>query len=338
VQKNNHDSTYISAYITDKKYKFDEFNSENYNKFFLNDFFHNVSHRPGEEQFVEKGFGRLDLDGEYVINKFGYRSKPFGQEAKVVFSGDSFTYGVGLPEEGIWSSMVGKNMGLDFVNLGWPGASAQGVVSDLMHYFKVYGNPEYLFCMFPDLERIHLFLNKNIMMSASSQYSGFQEVQLGHISDYSERPKYSSKPYMAQDVFSNETAYYYSLKAIQFLEQYCNQSGIKFLWSIFHQIDHDAVLELKDNEFGYYSNFIDTRQMFWQKDENFNDFVVKHKRGSDKVLCHEEYRDIHKDKFDLAGDIEEGRTRAHFGVHRHIHTAEIFTKEIERLNENSWNQ
>lgn len=327
----------ISDYVDGQPYKFSSFTDENYDKFFLNDFLHNSMPKLESEQSSHIGFGRLDLDGEYILNSYSYRSRPFAKNIQTVFSGDSFTYGVGIPESGIWASQVAKHFNFEYINMGWPGASVTGIVGNLMHYFKVYGNPEYLFCMFPDLERMHFFLNKNIAMSSSSSNDGFQEIQLSHISDYSQRPSYAKKPYSMQDVFPNETAYYYSLKSIQFLEQYCDAAGIKFLWSFFHEPDHRAVLSLKNNQFKYYDRFIDTKQELWRKDNDFNDYFIESPDSANKVLCHEEERNIYGFRFDLAGDIEEGRNWAHFGVHRHIHAAEIFIEEIEKLNDNSWN-
>lgn len=326
----------ISSYVLERTYRFSSFNSDNYNKFFFNDFLHNSIPKTSQEQTTHVGFGGLDASGVYVLNQHGYRSRPFKDNVQAIFSGDSFTYGVGIPEDGIWASKVAKHFDFDYVNMGWPGASATGIVSNLMHYFKIHGNPEYLFCMFPDLARMHFFLNKNIMMSTSSQSDGFQEIQLSHLPNYLERPKYAKKPYNVQDVFPNETAYYHSLKAIQFLEQYCEAAGIKFLWSFFHGNDHEAMMRLVNNDFGYYKNFLNTNQMFWKKDEDFNDYFVGHQNGTEKIECHKEEEEIYGERFSLAGDVEQGRTRAHFGVHKQIHTAEAFIEEIEKLNDNSW--
>lgn len=276
----------ISSYVLDKTYRFSAFNSKNYNKFFFNDFMHNSIPDYNNDQQTHHGFGELDKQGEYVLNTYGYRSKPFKDNTEVIFAGDSFTYGVGIPEDGIWASRVGKHFNFDYVNMGWPGGSVTGIVGNLMHYFKVHGNPKYLFCMFPDLARMHFFLNKNIMMSSISESDGFQEIQLSHLNNYNERPKYAKKPYNVQEVFPNETAYYHSLKAIQFLEQYCDASGIKFLWSFFHGSDHEAMDILKDNEFGYYKNFLNTKQHLWKKDEDFNDYVCDSHDSHSRVDCH----------------------------------------------------
>lgn len=338
---NNNHTEHISHYLatTTTGYAYSRFDERNKDKFFLNDFFHYQRGNNNKPGTVQRGFSPwLDLDGEYVHNSFGYRSPEFHDNTQVIFAGDSFTYGVGLPEEYIWSSLVAKHFNFDSVNMGWPGASVTGIVSNIMHYFKVHGNPEYLFCMFPDFARMHMFLNEEILMSSTSQQDGFQEVQLSHVSDYAQRPKYVKKPFLVEDVFANEIAHYYSLKSIQMLEQYCDAAGIKFLWSMFHEPDHRGMKTLIGNRFGYYDHFLDTKQEYWTKNSNSDDIFYTSNDSSIPVECHLDEKEKLGDRFVIAGDLELGRERAHHGVHRHIHTAEEFIGEIERLNENSWNK
>lgn len=332
----------ISGHVIENStdYKYSSFNSENFDKFFLNDFLHYKTGGITEPNSIKKGFSPyLDLDGEYIHNSFGYRSQEFHKNTQAVFAGDSFTYGVGIPEEGIWSSIVNEKFNFDGVNMGFPGASVTGIVGNLMHYFKVYGNPEYLFCMFPDFSRMQVFLNKNIMVSSSNpEIDGITEIQMAHLSDYNDRPKYAKKPFLVEDVLPNEIPYYYSLKQIQMLEQYCDAAGIKFLWSMFHEPDHRAINMLKSNEFGYYDHFIDTEQINWGRDTDSNDIYYSNEQQKIAIDCHQEEKEKFGERFFIAGDLELGRERAHFGVHRHLHAAEFFIQEIERLNENSWNQ
>lgn len=337
----NNNIEHISHYLanTGSDYSYARFNDTNYDKFFLNDFFHYQRGQTKKPGIIQKGFSpSLDLDGEYIHNSFGYRGPEFHKNTQAIFAGDSFTYGVGIPEDGIWSSIVSKRLSLNSVNMGWPGASVTGIVSNVMHYFKVYGNPEYLFCMFPDFARMHLFLNRNILMSSTSHEDGFQEVHLSHLSNYDQRPKYAKKPFVVEDVLANEVAYYYSLKSIQMLEQYCDAAGIKFLWSMFHEPDHRGIKALVGNRFGYYDHFVDTKQEHWSKDGDSNDIFHSGENNSFPVDCHKDQREIFGERFDIGGDVELGRERAHHGVHLHIHAAEEFIQEIERLNENSWNQ
>lgn len=322
-----------SKYIADEisgEYKYSHFSEDNFDKFFLNDFMHYQNRDP------HNGFGfggYLDMGNEYIHNSYGYRSQEFSSEIDTVFAGDSFTYGVGLPVDAIWSSILSNKLGLESVNLGWAGASVTGIVSNLMHYFKVYGNPKNLFCMFPDLSRMQVFLNDNIMISNNGTTGGFIEVQLNHLAELKDRPPYSKKPYRIEDVVPNEIPFYYSLKAIQSLEQYCDAAGINFAWSIFYSPDHDLIKYLRDssrNVNRYYSKFIDTNQGSWDKDSMFSDVYT----GSMTDCSNEEaiYRDKYPKYFNLAGDIEQGHDMAHHGIHRHIHTANGFYDKFKGLD------
>lgn len=323
----------ISSYLLKHNtYKYSNFYPQNEKKFFLNDFMHYENHHGSG---VTMGLNGIDINTEYRTNFHGFRTQEL-KSVDVVFSGDSFTYGVGLPENAIWASQISNAMGYDSLNLGCPGASVTGVVHNLMHYFKVYGNPKNLFCMFPDFSRMHLFLNSDILVSTNNlSQGGFTETQFAHLGNLDERPKYSKKPYNIEDVMNLEIPYYYSLKAIQSLEQYCEQANINFMWSVFHAPDHEAIRMLKDNEFGYYSNFVDTKQGNWIKHDISNDVYLgedyNHNIPQEQqfCLCHEEYREIYESYFDLAGDVENGRQRAHHGVHRHMHVAEIFLDKLK---------
>lgn len=324
----------VSSYLQDNQYRYSNFTERNKQKFFLNDFMHYERH-PGPITTMGMN-GYLDLKTEYSINSHGFRTKEL-EAVDVIFSGDSFTYGVGLPENATWAAQISEAMGYNSLNLGWPGASVTGVVNNLMHYFKVYGNPKYLFCMFSDFSRMHVFLNSNILVSSNGTTGGFTEMQLAHLGELDDRPKYSKKPYNIEEVLNLEIPYYYSLKAIQFLEQYCEQAGIKFLWSMFHAPDHEAIRVLKDNEFGYYKDFLDTNQGCWMKDQLFKDaYLGENTAYQDKALehriyCHEDLRSKYGSYFDLGGDIEQGMNMAHHGAHRHVHVAEVFLEKIKDL-------
>ena len=331
----------ISDYFVEgSSYPYSDFDDTNAQKFFLNDFFHyNTDNFDKNGGVTKVGFSnRLDLNTTYSHNSHGYRSKEFHSKTQAIFAGDSFTYGVGLPEEGTWAYLVSEKFKFDSVNLGFAGASIFGIVTDLMHYFKVYGNPEYLFCMFPDLERMQVFLNDNIMISKNNADSGFGILHMSQASDYSNRPKYAKKPFIAEDVMSNEIAYYYSLKAIQMLEQYCQAAGITFMWGIFHAPDANAIIKLSNNEFGYYSNFLDTGQHLWSKDDMAEDVFYFNGEYDKLNSCHTEEQARYGKRFFIAGDIELGRDRAHHGIHRHIHTAEAFIERVQKLNEDSRNK
>jgi len=297
-----------------------------YNKIFLNSF--HLENR--EAKYTDKGH-----DISYVLNTKNYRSPEFISDVDAIFAGCSNTYGVGLPEEARWSNILANKLNLSFVNLAIPGASVFLILSEIMHYIKVYGKPKYIFCMFPDFARTTLYVKHGL----NAPYDGLGDYGLtqthlmshGNIED---RPKYIKKPFAYDDVMSLETSYFYSLKAIQFLEYFCDILEIKLYWGALWDLDSEMLSVLKNNEFGYYSHFI-AESGIWDRitDEPGKDqYVVRVYDNGFKdisVNCHEEYRKIFPKHFDMASDTEFGIEGAHLGFHRNIHIAEKFYSLID---------
>jgi hypothetical protein len=149
-----------------------------------------------------------DRINEYKLNTLGYRSQEF-RKVPVVFAGCSITFGVGVPHEGIWSTIVGEKLGLDYVNLSVPGWSIQAIIDNLFRYFYTYGNPETLFVALPDYNR--LVLTSNLDFCKIDGYSnGISTVQMFHsiLSNVpiKDRPAYSKKPYEFTDFIAPEYA------------------------------------------------------------------------------------------------------------------------------------
>lgn len=98
-----------------------------------------------EEQFNEnrKIFGKewyyYDKEIEYKYNSWGYRTKEFSElsdEYMVVF-GCSFTEGIGLQYDDIWSTKLSKELKVDVLNLGIGGSGPDTVFYNtiLFHNF-----------------------------------------------------------------------------------------------------------------------------------------------------------------------------------------------------------
>lgn len=268
---------------------------------------------------------------DYRYNSHNYRSPDFAAGIDAIVAGCSNTYGIGIPEKARWSNILSEMMSFKFVNLGIPGASVSLIVSEVMHYIQVYGKPEYVFCMFPDFARITVFVKQglNSPFEDWGLYGLTQTHMMGY-SDISQRPKYIKKPFAYEDVLSVETSYYYSLKAIQMLEQFCNAMSIKLYWGAFWDLDREMIASLLDNSHGYYKNFVDDRSGRWHRrhDGNGKDQYVSIPTTYDAeeidVNCHEDRRKDFPAVFDLALDLSHGIEGAHYGFHRNLHVAEKF--------------
>jgi hypothetical protein len=103
------------------------------------------------------------------LNTKGYRSDEFKTSHNgkhVLFSGCSYTFGIGVLLEELWAKKVynfinEKELCSGFFNLGVPGTSIFNQISDIFKYFKTYGNPDVIFLNFPNLHRMYIYNIEN---------------------------------------------------------------------------------------------------------------------------------------------------------------------------------
>ena len=185
---------------------------------------------------VVKGYSDLDRTQEYSYNSFGYRCGEFEKTPFFLCSGDSNTFGVGLPEESTWPHMLSKKVGSlsQPVNLALPGASVESIVDDVFHYIKTYGRPKNLFIVFPDFARGSFFANPDVLVSRKEDREAAPvNVLTSHlIGKDLERPSISKKPHLIEDVISLEHIYFSSFRQIRHLEDFCSLANINFKWSV----------------------------------------------------------------------------------------------------------
>jgi hypothetical protein len=68
-------------------------------------------------------YGWVNSIIDYKFNSNGFRCDEFSQDPSVVFLGCSFTVGIGMPLENMWTSIVAKELKLTPYNLGQGGGS-----------------------------------------------------------------------------------------------------------------------------------------------------------------------------------------------------------------------
>ena len=91
---------------------------------------------------------------KYIKNDLGYRSQPFENKADILFLGDSYTRGDGLPENLRYPYILSKKLNSTFSSLAVGGDSLAGQVAkcflagrplmpkSLLQRFKFRKNPE----------------------------------------------------------------------------------------------------------------------------------------------------------------------------------------------------
>lgn len=272
-------------------------------------------------QMITLGFHRsginVDVNTEYYYNNFGYRSNDWVGSSSILAVGCSNTFALGVPVEYSWPQILSKMIGKDVRNLSRQGASIGDLISKMFAYFKEFGNPETIFCLFPDPYRLRIPGNKNLIRGNNdgrNQISTMNDVYLERYGKdpVSGRPKYLKKPYYYEDILPMELPLFLSSQSIHYLEQYCKSNNIKLFWSSWHE------------NFSKDLNIIGTK--------HFNDFFYDEEvlisGGPFDLECHKEYSDNILKYFKIGLDDEDKPINAHPGAHKHMHIAESFYKQI----------
>lgn len=265
-----------------------------------------------------------DITTEYILNEYGYRSKDFTTNENIVYAGCSFSFGIGVPEQYIWGTKVSKYLNKPYSNLSRPGFSVMEIVQNLFAYFKHFGNPEYLFCLFPDLYRIAIASSVGRLVSDKdvdkhSLTDAFRCLHLYNKKETNDVPLFSKAPHKLEEIITGEIAWWFNIKYIHMLEQYCNSNNIKFVWSTW---DHDTANVFFHHQ-KYFNNFINSELLGWTKDSDNKDIYLNDK-------CHLDLKKENEYLFYLGGDRLASTSRAHWGTHKHAHTAEQFIKYIDQ--------
>jgi hypothetical protein len=261
----------------------------------------------------------IDLDTKYSLNKYGFRSKEFIKNDEFVVAGCSYTYGMGVPEEYIWGNVVAKKFNVVPTNLGVSGGSVTQIIDNIFAYFYHYGNPKILLCLFPDFDRLMFPNNDYLLTSKNKMDRGTPTVYL-HQTPINKKREYSRRPYYAEEVIGSDFAYYLSVKAIQYLIQYCKSSNIKLLWSTWQPHTTSMLLDMINNKGLNYDNFIPV---------DFIDNFAGYKDPDCKK--HDYLKEENAKIFEKGGDYENDDTPHHFGTHQHAHIAESFIKAFKNI-------
>jgi hypothetical protein len=263
----------------------------------------------------------------YKSGSFRPLEQNFNKQYDFVFAGCSQTHGDHIspplaPEgshENIWGFLVAKYFNLETINLGMGADSCYNIVKRLMHHFSLVGNPKTLAVLFPDLYRLTLPIDEDVLIG--KRPSGINElIESVFLSEENSteisKPKYSKIPYYKEEVISNLTPLWLNIQSILILEQYCKSSGIKLIYGSWYP---DTELIINKIKIGYLKNYglkifqsyVDLDALSWEKS------------GYLSFDCHEDLLNQNTKIFNLGSDGQ------HMGTHRHKHISEIFIKELE---------
>lgn len=277
------------------------------------------------------------LETPYLLNSFDFRSEDFENNTELLFSGCSFTFGVGIPEDKLWTQIVAKNMNLKHQNIAVPGTSPILIASNFFEYCRIYGNPKIFVCLFPDFYRTFRVKNfKYGYKKYQKKQDDFENIKLNSKEYYEDitliepnsknLPKIVKFPTPIEDIMQPDTAYMLNMIAINLIEQYCRSNNIKFIWSTWRRQNAWAFNKIKEKYANRLEGFIDIKNDDWI----FNDKTLTdtHILEQKNIFCHKNLMEEDNDLFYVGFDIASGNNDAHWGSHRHQHVAEEFIRAL----------
>jgi hypothetical protein len=284
-------------------------------------------------------------------NSSGFTGKEFTEVADIVALGCSYTYGEGVLPGQTWADFVAKDLNLSMHNLGSSGKGVPFEINCFFEYVKKFGNPKIVLCLFPDFVRMEISSRSHQMRpqkeyringSVPSLDQDEEVITYGICPQptYEGRPKYLKTAVVAEEIMPLETAQMLSIQYIKMLEAYCNTNNIKLIWTTWVVGQNIWLNQNKDK--GYFRNYFNFNETEWhQRVEDLGKDILCskfHRKGaacSTEFLCHSEQREEYPSAFDIALDVKISRTatlNGHSSIHKHIHWAEFFVKEINDYN------
>lgn len=207
---------------------------------------------------------------KYNLNKFGFRSQSFENFNKsntnILYAGCSFTFGLGLPEQYMWSNILTNkiktytNQNIESFNIGYRAFSNYLIVKNIMSFIRIYGKPDYLFVLFPDCARDFIFNEK------TQQYQHVFPRFFNKNKSVPFEIKYTKN-------FSYETNFLKSSDMIKNLEDFCKESGIKLIWTTWYYPDFEIYQKVGFN------NLLITDTTFLQANTGYQRIYTRGQHG-----------------------------------------------------------
>lgn len=197
---------------------------------------------------------------EYKMNEHGYRSKPLKgkHDMNILTLGCSWTMGVGVDNDKIWPSMIGKQFDNSIVfNYGMYGVSCS-FISKLCYKILHSGIvPDLILVMWPGFSRRD-YINKD------GEYRKIGGFRMAHNDDVVWRNREEDLNFLElQNDYQDINEFWLSYK---FLESLCNNFGIKV-----HHTIVGYYYEIFEKHYEYLKSFIDEDNFFIPKSVYKND-------------------------------------------------------------------
>jgi hypothetical protein len=264
------------------------------------------SQRDSEGYYLTKDIGHQPIvsgpEVNYLINMDGYRTKHFApfdnSKNTILFSGCSWTFGEGLPNEYTWPYLVSEHFdNVDCYNIGYMGLSISHIIKNVYSFIRSYGKPKYLFISFPDIQR-NIYYSEKLQSYIKAYTNTFF---IG--SNDKDRERYT-----LEFIFENNLLL--ATTQISALEDYCEEAGINLVWTTWVYGDYEMY---KDLDFKF----------LMDPDTNFIQANPSYSKSKDPY-----YPNV-----DNLPYWEEAADGAHPGTSWTKHISNKFIKEIGRVYE-----
>jgi hypothetical protein len=200
-------------------------------------------------------FKKLYPENEWhEYNENFFRSDKFTKDHNgkhILFMGCSETQGQGDSLENAWAYILYKKINQDeklsgYFNIAVPGQGIASQILILLEYIDNFGKPDEVFLLMPETSRVICSF----------------ENHLGMLTMILDEKKYSDSDFM--------NAHIYAIILLRFLESFCINLNIKFLWSTWWEYEENIFIDYKfDNYFSLNMKNID--HIILKKYEQYSD-------------------------------------------------------------------
>lgn len=291
----------------------------------------------------------VDSDNDYFINELGFRGK-IKNSPEIIGIGCSFTFGMGVPENGVWTNILADSVGIDILNLGAPGHTVKKICELAIRYISKSNKPKTIFAFFPSFFRGMMIEDINFYkssrdMSQNKQTKIEKQTSFYPIIHYDRsqnsmffkntdsakffKSKDKDVPYM-ENVLSPHQLISDAIDSISTLQDFCYSHGIKLYWSTWDiptTILMDNLLKIPNFKLKNYIKFAD---------DNFNNYSGINGKFPDnlcssnhnsKLASHPSWNCGSDKLISADGNVLENWP-SHPGIHFQYHIADVFKEYL----------
>jgi hypothetical protein len=280
---------------------------------------------------------KTDIDNrinDYYLNNQNFRDKKEwvdGDPAEILALGCSNTYGLGIPQEYNWPSIIESKTRKTVANLGICGASAESNLNSFLLYLDRVGKPKYVMACFADYLRYsHIVDGKfyNFEGPEARKVVSFLRTADYITGEINVNSKIIKLPGDARDLIPAQESLHQYISSIYIIEKICKFLDIKFYWGTWSETTQNI----------FTKNLFLEEEFYLDKNNNIGNIPlsIMTKKNSNYPSCHKEDQDLVInliDKIDISkhegGMWFVGSDGSHLGIHSHYHIAESFIEKIE---------